>query len=154
MNEQINILDESNSAGAVSNAPVPVVPLPISILVADDDLINRKVIERALAKLGYTCDIVDNGRKAVESANSKKYQLIFLDMMMPEMDGYEAAGHIAAAQSGKLKPIIVALTAHAPTDDKENVLTIGIDDYVTKPYKLQDIQDMIQKWEQELLSKL
>ena len=153
MNEQINILDENNSAGAVSNASVPVVPLPISILVADDDLINRKVIERALAKLGYTCDIVDNGRKAVESANSKKYQLIFLDMMMPEMDGYEAAGHIAA-QPGKLKPIIVALTAHAPTDDKEHLLTTGIDDHVTKPYKLQDIQDVIQKWEQELLSKL
>ncbi|MDR3681185.1 MAG: response regulator [Flavipsychrobacter sp.] len=128
--------------------------LPINILVAEDDLINRKVIEKGLSKMGYACDIVENGRLAVEQAKNKRYQLVFMDMMMPEMDGYEAAKLISEIFPGNDKPVIIALTANALVEEKEKVLTTGMDDYISKPYKIQDLQDAIDRWKDQLLSKI
>lgn len=128
--------------------------LPIQILVAEDDPVNRKVIAQVLKKTGYSCDIVENGRLAVNSVNSKKYQLVFMDMMMPEMDGYEAARIISEEHPGNTKPIIVALTANAFTGEKDKILTTGMDDYLTKPYKVEDLKDVILKWKNELLERL
>lgn len=127
--------------------------LPINILVAEDDEINQKLIRRALEKLGYNFDIVDNGKLAVESVANKKYQLVFMDVMMPEMDGYEAA-RIITDEHPTHKPIIVALTANALTGDKEKILANGMDDYISKPYKIQDIKDVILKWEKDLMNML
>ncbi len=125
----------------------------ISILVAEDDIINQKLIGRALEKLGHTYDMVNNGLKAVESMQTKRYQLIFMDMMMPEMDGFEASKIILEQYHGKEQPIIVALTANALAGDRERILAHGMHDYISKPYKIQDIQTVIEKWEEELKQK-
>lgn len=127
--------------------------LPINILVAEDDEINQKMIRRALEKLGYSCDMVENGKRAIEKIDSKQYQLVFMDVMMPEMDGYEATRRIIEKYADN-KPVIIALTANALTGDREKMLAKGMDDYISKPYKMQDIKDVIQKWQKELLNKL
>lgn len=127
--------------------------LPIKILVAEDDEINRRLIGRALEKLGYNFDIVENGKLAVESLANKKYHLVFMDVMMPEMDGNEAT-RIISNTYGDKKPIIIALTANALTGDKENTLERGMDDYISKPYKIQDIKNVILKWRKELMNML
>jgi CheY-like chemotaxis protein len=128
--------------------------LPISILVAEDDFINQKLIQKALSKLGYEHDIVSNGREAVQKVSEKKYQLVFMDVMMPEMDGYEATKIINETYDEKIRPIIVALTANALTGDREKLLNAGMNDYMSKPYKIQDIKDILLKWKEELLQKL
>jgi signal transduction histidine kinase/CheY-like chemotaxis protein len=138
---------------AVETKPVAEA-LPVSILVAEDDAINQKMIGRALEKLGYKYDLVDNGRKAVESVKHKKYQLVFMDMMMPEMDGMEAAKIILETTTADTAPIIIALTANALAGDKERLLAIGMHDYISKPYKIQDIKNVIDKWGNELQKRL
>lgn len=126
--------------------------LPVRILVAEDDYINQKFIIRAMGKLGYSIDLAVNGREAVEKASATKYQLIFMDVMMPEMDGYEATRIISAHHKEGVRPIIIGLTANALTGDREKLLQAGMDDYLSKPYKIQDIERMIAKWADKLLT--
>lgn len=138
----------SNDTTHLSDTP------PIQILVAEDDEINQKLIQRALTKLGYQHEIVSNGRLAVEMVEKKKYQLVFMDVMMPEMDGYEATAIITKNKPANERPIIVALTANALTGDREKLINAGMDDYLSKPYKIQDIQTILSKWQEKLLEKL
>lgn len=128
--------------------------LPINILVAEDDDINRKIIRRTLEKLGYTADIVNNGLEVLEAMTKKRYQLIFMDVMMPEMDGYEATKAINNDYFENNKPIIIALTASALTGDKEKTLAMGMDDYISKPFKIEELKSIIDKWEQALIKKI
>lgn len=117
----------------------------IKILVAEDDSINQKLIRRALEKLGYAYELVDTGKKAVEQVEGDiHYPIIFMDVMMPEMDGVTATQHIR--NNGRTQPVIVALTANALAGDKERLLASGMDDFISKPYKIQDIQAVIEKW--------
>lgn len=118
----------------------------LRILVAEDDLINQKLIGKALNKLGYDFVLAENGIKAVEAVKNGKYDLIFMDMMMPEMDGVEATGVIRGNTPAEDIPVIIALTANALAGDKERLLASGMDDYISKPYKLQDIEEAINKW--------
>lgn len=115
------------------------------LLVAEDDLINQKLICKALDKLGYIYELVDNGVKAVEMQKANEYNLIFMDVMMPEMDGLEATSLIRG-DNGSKQPIIIALTANALTGDKERFLAAGMDDFISKPYKIDDIKNVIEKW--------
>jgi signal transduction histidine kinase/DNA-binding response OmpR family regulator len=123
--------------------------LPINILIADDNDINQKLIKRALEKLGYQCDVVDNGLKAVQATDRKKYHLIFMDIMMPEMDGYEATAAILNKYKGQTRPVIIAMTANALQGDREKVLAHGLDDYIPKPFKIQDVHEKMNKWNEE-----
>lgn len=118
---------------------------PLHILVAEDDAINQKMIARALDKLGYTYEIVSNGKLAVDNAIKNSYNIILMDMMMPEMDGMEATKSIRCLLEDKT-PVIIALTANALTGERETLLANGMDDYLSKPYKLQDIANIIDKW--------
>ncbi len=127
--------------------------LPIRILVAEDDYINQKFIIRAMKKLGYSIDLAVNGREAVEKASADKYQLIFMDVMMPELDGYEATRIILDHLKDGDRPIIIGLTANALTGDREKLLQAGMDDYLSKPYKIQDIERLIKKWADKLLAQ-
>jgi signal transduction histidine kinase/DNA-binding response OmpR family regulator len=138
---------------AATTLPAATDVLPLNILVAEDDVINQKLIRRALEKLGYTFDLVDNGRKAVEAVNQKAYHLVFMDVMMPEMDGYEAAHVITSAPPATARPVIIALTANALSGEKEKLMAAGMDDYLSKPYKVQDIGSMIEKWAPKLLNQ-
>lgn len=114
------------------------------ILVAEDDSINQKLISRLLNKLGYDFVLVENGREAIETFEKEYYELIFMDVMMPEMDGVEATRVIR--DSGKRQPIIIALTANALTGDKEKLLASGMNDFISKPYKIDDIKNAIERW--------
>ncbi|WP_114790570.1 response regulator [Niabella yanshanensis] len=124
--------------------------LPIRILVAEDDYINQKFIMRAMKKLGYSMDLAVNGKEAVEKAGETAYQLIFMDVMMPEMDGYEATRIILEHHSHGARPVIIGLTANALTGDREKLLQAGMDDYLSKPYKIQDLENLITKWSSRL----
>lgn len=119
-------------------------PSDITILVAEDDSINQKLISRALDKLGYSYVLVDNGKKALKQLELSAYPLVFMDVMMPEMDGITATRHIRAKEG--VQPVIIALTANALAGDREKMLAEGMDDFISKPYKIDDIKKVIEKW--------
>ena len=116
---------------------------PLQILIAEDNLVNQKLIERILGKLGYSCDIAENGVKVLEMIKEKAYDTILMDIQMPEMDGLEAT---AAIRKSELKqPYITAMTANAMSEDKEICLQSGMDDYLAKPMKLEDVMSVLKK---------
>src|SRR5579863_8861198 len=115
------------------------------ILIAEDNAINQKVIERMVQKLGYSVDLVANGREAIVAASGSSYGLIFMDCQMPEMDGFEACREIRKLEGGARIPI-VAITANAMKGDRERCLAAGMDDYVSKPFKQDDLRVVIERW--------
>jgi signal transduction histidine kinase/HPt (histidine-containing phosphotransfer) domain-containing protein len=128
------------------------VALPLQILLCDDNSINQKVAARILQQLGYTPDITANGREALDAMDKKKYDLVFMDVMMPEMDGLAATREIRLRQKAgnaenyKSRIIIIAMTAQAMQGDREKCLAAGMDDYLAKPIRPGDVSNMISKW--------
>jgi two-component system sensor histidine kinase/response regulator len=116
------------------------------ILIAEDNLINQKVIERMVQKLGYPVDLVANGREAIDALSRLAYALIFMDCQMPEIDGFEACREIRKRQAGGARVPIVAITANAMKGDRERCLAAGMDDYVSKPFKQDDLRTVIDRW--------
>jgi len=116
---------------------------PLNILVAEDNMVNQKLIERILLKLGYTCDVAENGLIALEKINEKAYDTVLMDIQMPEMDGLEATASIR--KKDIKQPYIVAMTANAMTEDKEICLQSGMDDYLAKPMKLEEVMRVLKK---------
>jgi CheY-like chemotaxis protein len=117
---------------------------PMSILVAEDNLINMKIAQRVLGKLGYTTDAAGNGKEALDAIQLKEYDLILMDVQMPELDGLEATKLIR--QRSAHQPVIIAMTANAMQGDREICLDAGMNDYISKPVKLEDLINMIGKW--------
>jgi two-component system sensor histidine kinase/response regulator len=117
---------------------------PLRILVAEDNLVNQKLALKILSKLGYTAALAQNGREVTEMANLKEYDLIFMDIQMPEMDGLEATKMIRKYMD--IQPVIIAMTANAMTEDREECLKAGMDDFLSKPVKLEELVNMIAKW--------
>jgi len=113
---------------------------PLSILLAEDNIVNQKLAVRLLEKWGHRVCIADNGAKAVEAVANQSFDLILMDVQMPEMNGYEASRLIRQKEkkSGTHIPII-AMTAHAMKGDKEKCLQAGMDDYITKPIQINDL---------------
>ncbi len=111
--------------------------LPLRILVAEDNLVNQKVILNLLKRLGFAADIANNGREAVDAFKDKDYDLILMDVMMPEMSGEEATQMIRQTLPKERQPRIVALTANAMTGDRERLLQGGMDDYLAKPIEIE-----------------
>jgi CheY-like chemotaxis protein len=116
-----------------------------TILIAEDNAINQKVIERMVQKLGYRVNLVTNGKEAIDALSRSSYGLIFMDCQMPEMDGFEACREIRKRGSGVRIPI-VAITANAMKGDRERCLAAGMDDYVSKPFKQEDLRIVIERW--------
>jgi signal transduction histidine kinase/DNA-binding response OmpR family regulator/ligand-binding sensor domain-containing protein len=108
---------------------------PLRILIAEDNFINQTLTVRVLAKLGYESKIVSNGREVLEEVDRNKYDLILMDVQMPEMDGLEATRIIR--KSGGEQPYIVAITANAMQGDREECIEAGMNDYISKPIKLE-----------------
>jgi signal transduction histidine kinase/CheY-like chemotaxis protein/ligand-binding sensor domain-containing protein len=118
---------------------------PINILIAEDNAINQKLAKYILNKMGYKPDIVDNGHECLNALVGKKYDMILMDVQMPEMDGLEATRFIR--QNMEHQPVIIAMTANAMVEDKEVCLNAGMNDYLSKPLKLQEIMNALERWE-------
>ncbi len=120
----------------------------VRILVAEDNQTNRKVALKLLEKLGYRADAVANGREAVEALETTAYDVVFMDVQMPEMDGFTATRAIRDEASGVLNhdTVVVAMTAHAMKGDREDCLEAGMNDYVPKPLRSEALAEVIAKW--------
>jgi CheY-like chemotaxis protein len=116
---------------------------PMSILLADDNIINQKLIGHILEKLGYTHETVNNGREVLEAVNLKTYDLILMDISMPEIDGLEATRVIRSHQLKK-QPIIVAITANVLQEDVQECIDNGMDGYIAKPIKLPEFVGLLE----------
>lgn len=118
----------------------------IRILVAEDNLVNQRLMLRMLAKFGYSADAVANGAEAVAALNRSPYDLILMDCQMPELDGYEATRQIRRS-GGRFKCTpIIAVTANAIEGDREKCLASGMDDYLSKPVLAQTLATTLEKW--------
>ena len=110
---------------------------PLTILIAEDDFINQKLIEHILRRLGYHANTVSDGIQALGLLKRRNYNAIFMDICMPEMDGNETTRVI---RKMKIKqPYIIAMTANAVSNDKDECLNFGMNDYITKPVQLAEI---------------
>jgi len=116
------------------------------ILVAEDNEINQKVVLHQLALLGRTADIADNGQTALKLWRGGDYAILLTDLHMPEMDGYELTAAIRAAETGASRKPIIAFTANALKGEAEHCLTMGMDDYLSKPVQLDSLKAMLEKW--------
>jgi len=137
--EKQAVREEKDKAGILSESFA--IANPLSILIAEDNLINQKLALRILNKLGYQPELATNGKEAVEMMHEKAYDVIFMDMLMPEMDGLEATRLIRA--SNLVQPQIVAMTANALPEDKEACLEAGMNDYISKPIKLEELMNIL-----------
>ena len=116
------------------------------ILIAEDNKINQKVIKGILTKLGFDPVTVDNGHQAVHEFMKNDYDLVFMDCQMPEMDGFQATSAIRQYENNNSHCAIVALTANALVGDRENCIEAGMDDYLAKPIKLNELEMILEKW--------
>ncbi len=119
--------------------------IPLRVLLAEDNLINQKVAIRLLAKLGYQADLAANGVEVLAALRRQTYDLILMDVQMPEMDGLEATRRIQAEWPAAERPRIVALTAHAHDEARKLCEEAGMDDYVTKPVRPDDLIQMLER---------
>jgi signal transduction histidine kinase/DNA-binding response OmpR family regulator len=110
---------------------------PLRILLAEDNVVNQKLALRLLGQMGYRADLASNGIEAIESIERQTYDVVLMDVQMPEMDGLEASRRITAKWKPNERPRIVAMTANAMQGDREACIAAGMDDYVTKPIRVE-----------------
>jgi signal transduction histidine kinase/DNA-binding response OmpR family regulator len=133
-------------AGASGSGDSGVIAQPVRILVAEDNLVNQRVVLGLLAKLGQRADAVRDGLEAVKAVESGAYALVFMDCQMPELDGFEATRRIRRLPGEKGAVPIVALTANAMQGDRERCLEVGMNDYVTKPVDVGRLAAALQRF--------
>jgi PAS domain S-box-containing protein len=119
--------------------------LPLRILLAEDNTVNQKVALRLLKGMGYQADVVANGLEVLEALQRQRYDVILLDVQMPEMDGLEASRAIHEGWEAWQRPRIVAMTANAMQGDREECLAAGMDDYLTKPIQIKALQEALER---------
>jgi len=117
---------------------------PLNILVAEDNLVNQKLTLKILSKLGFDAALAENGKVAVEMASQQPYDVILMDVQMPEIDGLEATRIIR--QGMEIQPFIIAMTANAMKEDRDECLKAGMNDFLSKPVKLEELVNMLAKW--------
>jgi len=116
------------------------------VLVVDDNSVNQKVAARMLGRIGCRVDVAGNGLEAVDMLRKLPYSVVFMDCMMPEMDGYEATAAIRAMPGPVARTPIVAMTANAMQGDREHCLAAGMDDYLSKPVRQEQLQEAVNRW--------
>ena len=127
--------------------------LPLRILIAEDNLVNQKLTISLLGLMGYRVDAVENGREVLEILEEKDYDIILMDVQMPEMDGIEATEKVIETVPLERRPLIIALTANAMAGDRDICLKAGMVDYMAKPVMINELQKMIEKWGEVILAK-
>jgi two-component system, sensor histidine kinase and response regulator len=135
--------DKNAAIAQAESAVAGTIPAGARILVAEDHIVNQQLFRTILEKQGHTVFLADNGRRAIEALESQPVDLIFMDVQMPEMNGYDATREIRRV--GYSIPI-VAVTANALKGEREKCLEAGMDDFLTKPFKSGDIAPVLQRW--------
>lgn len=124
---------------------------PLTILIAEDNVVNQKLAIRVLGKLGYKPHTVMNGKEVLEEVTRLEYDLILMDIQMPEMDGLEATRMIRLCLTNQ--PIIIAMTANAMQGDREECINAGMDDYISKPVNIEELVIILEKWALQVKAK-
>jgi signal transduction histidine kinase/DNA-binding response OmpR family regulator len=146
------VLDRSDAPKPVPQAIAaePSQNLPLRLLVAEDNKVNQMVALRLLEQLGYRADVVANGLEVLAALDRQPYDIILMDIQMPEMDGLEATRHIKTPkwdrQSSFPMPRIIAMTANAREQDRHRCLEAGMDDYLSKPVRIDELRSAIERW--------
>jgi CheY-like chemotaxis protein len=116
---------------------------PLRILLAEDNVVNQKLALRLLQQMGYRADLASNGIEAVESVQRQVYDVVLMDVQMPELDGLDATRRICALLGPGRRPHIIAMTANAMQGDQEACLAAGMDDYLTKPIRVERLVEAL-----------
>jgi CheY-like chemotaxis protein/nitrogen-specific signal transduction histidine kinase len=119
--------------------------LPLSILLTEDNVINQKVALKILGRFGYRADTAGNGREAIEALRRQHYDIVFMDVQMPEMDGLEATRRICAEWPQGSRPRIIAMTANATQGDRDKCLEAGMDAYISKPVRVEELRIVLEQ---------
>jgi CheY-like chemotaxis protein len=135
-------LSELVSARAPTRRRVPVG----RVLVAEDNPVNQRVAVRMLERLGLEADVALNGHEAVRRVADQPYALVLMDCQMPELDGFEATAAIRASEQPDDRTPIVAMTAAAMRGDRERCLAAGMDDYISKPVRIEELRSVLARW--------
>jgi CheY-like chemotaxis protein len=117
----------------------------LRILLAEDNVVNQKLAMRLLQQMGYRADLASNGIEAVESVQRQTYDVVLMDVQMPEMDGLEASRRINAQWPSGKRPRIVAMTANAMQSDRDLCAAAGMDDYVAKPIRVDQLVEALMR---------
>lgn len=112
---------------------------PLRILLTEDNAVNQKLAIRLLEKMGYRADVAGNGLEAIEALERQSYDVILMDVQMPDMDGLEATRQITQRWDPSERPYIIAMTANAMQGDREMYLAAGMDDYIPKPLRVEEM---------------
>jgi len=124
--------------------------LPLRILVADDNRVNQRVGQALLEKLGYRSEVVSNGLEVLQALELQRFDIVFMDVQMPELDGCSAAREIHRRWSEEDRPRIIAMTGNAMLGDREKCLEAGMDDYISKPIRIVDLRAALERWGREV----
>jgi CheY-like chemotaxis protein len=147
LNQLTGIQNNLSTEGAITDKKLSVdfaLKHPLNILIADDNPVNQKLAERVLTKLGYEPSMASHGQEVLNALKQNFFDVILMDIQMPVMDGLEATRKIR--QQAKPQPIIIAMTANAMAGDKEICLQSGMDDYISKPIRLETVVTVLEKW--------
>ena len=112
---------------------------PLEILLVEDNAVNQKLALRLLGRMGYAADLAANGREAVQAVERRRYDLVLMDVQMPEMDGLEATREIVARVPQAQRPWIVAMTANAMDSDRQRCMEAGMNAYIAKPIDVEEL---------------
>jgi CheY-like chemotaxis protein len=126
----------------------PAAAAPKRVLVAEDNPINQRIALKILEKSGFVAEAVGNGRLAVEAVRNGHYDLVLMDVQMPDMDGFEATAAIRRLDSALREIPIIAMTANAMAGDRERCISSGMDDYISKPVSLPLLRSALERWTQ------
>ena len=131
----MNLIEENPSA----TEKIP----PLKILVVDDDVLNRRLMKVLLMHEGYHVDVASNGLEAFDAIKFQRFDIVFMDLRMPVMDGLEASRRIREWEDGGQHTFIVALTASYLAEDGHKLFEAGIDNYISKPFQMEHIKRML-----------